>query len=64
MGLQTTNTLMTSLKVISITGQVVAEKAEVTGNSITLDVSGLPSGTYIIKVTDGNSVSNSKFIKQ
>jgi hypothetical protein len=64
MGLQTTNTLITSLKVISITGQVVAEKAEVTGNSLTLDVFGLPNGTYIIKVADGNSVSNSKFIKQ
>lgn len=52
-----------NLKVISITGQVVAEKLEVTGNSITLDVSGLQNGIYITEVLLDSKVMRTKFIK-
>ena len=53
-----------NLKIISILGQTVLEKQNVSGNNLSLDVSGLSMGTYIIQIKDGNFISTSKFIKQ
>ncbi len=53
-----------NLKIISITGQTVYEKSNLSGDNLNLNVSDLLRGVYIIQVSDGISVSNSKFIKQ
>jgi hypothetical protein len=53
-----------NLKIISILGQTVFEKQNVSGNNLSFDVSNIANGVYIIQVSDGISVSNSKFVKQ
>ena len=53
-----------NLKIISILGQIVLEKQNVSGNNLSLDVSGLSMGTYSVQVKDKNFTSTSKFIKQ
>jgi hypothetical protein len=53
-----------NLKIISITGQTVLEKQNISGNNFNFDVSSLTNGMYIVQVNDVNSVTNSKFIKQ
>lgn len=53
-----------SLKIIAITGQTVFEKSNISGNNLTLDVSILSNGIYVIQVMDANSISTSRFIKQ
>ena len=53
-----------NLKITSILGQTVLEKQNVSGTTLSLDVSGLSMGTYIIQVKDSNFISTSKFIKQ
>ncbi|WP_395046794.1 T9SS type A sorting domain-containing protein [Flavobacterium sp.] len=54
----------TSLKIISITGQTVFEKRDISESSLILDVSNLSNGTYVIQVIDNNYIRTSKFIKQ
>lgn len=53
-----------NIKIISITGQIVLEKQNISGNDFNYDVSSLSSGIYIIQLTDGNLITNSKFIKE
>jgi hypothetical protein len=53
-----------NLKIISILGQTVLEKQNISGNNFSVDVSGLTNGTYIIHVNNNNSISTSRFIKQ
>ncbi|WP_310559816.1 T9SS type A sorting domain-containing protein [Flavobacterium sp.] len=53
-----------NVKIISIAGQTVYEKSNLSGNNLTFNVSDLTKGIYIIQVSDGTSVSTSKFIKQ
>ena len=53
-----------SLKIISLLGQTVLEKQNLSGNNLSLDVQNLSNGVYVIKVTDGELIFNSKFIKQ
>ena len=53
-----------NVKIISIIGQTVYEKSNLSGYNLSLNVSNLAKGVYIIQVSDGISVSNSKFIKQ
>jgi hypothetical protein len=52
-----------SMKIISITGQVVKEHDAISGDTISLDVSDLSKGIYIIQILDNNSILTSKFIK-
>ncbi len=52
------------IKIISILGQTVLEKQNISGNNLSLDVSNLSKGIYVIEVADGNSVFNAKFIKE
>jgi Secretion system C-terminal sorting domain/Beta-propeller repeat len=58
------NLVKASLKITSILGQTVLEKQNISGNNVSLDVSGLSMGTYIIQVKNANSINTSKFIKQ
>ena len=51
-------------KIISITGQTVFEKQNLSGTEYNFDVSNLNSGMYIIQISDENKSYNSKFIKQ
>lgn len=53
-----------NVKIISITGQTVYQKSNLSGNNLSLNVSDLTKGIYILQVSDGISVSNSRFIKQ
>jgi alpha-tubulin suppressor-like RCC1 family protein len=53
-----------NLKIISILGQTVLEKQNISGNNLSLDVSGLSNGTYVVQVKDGSSIGTSKFTKQ
>jgi Secretion system C-terminal sorting domain len=53
-----------SLKIISILGQIILEKQNLSGNDFNFDVSNLSKGIYIMEVNDGVSVTNSKFIKE
>lgn len=52
-----------TLKIISITGQTVFEKQNLSGTDFNFDVSNLSQGLYIVQLTNGNEVFNSKFIK-
>lgn len=53
-----------NLKIISITGQTVLEKQNLSGTDFSFEVSTLSQGMYILQLTNGNEVYNSKFIKQ
>ncbi len=53
-----------NVKIISVLGQTVYEKSNLSGDNLSLNVSDLTKGIYIIQISDGISVSNSKFIKQ
>ncbi len=53
-----------NLKIISLLGQTVLEKQNLSGNNLILDVANLAKGMYVIEVTDGELKFNSKFIKQ
>ena len=53
-----------SLKISTITGQTVFEKSNISGNSLSFDVSVLSNGIYVLQVIDANSISTSKFIKE
>lgn len=53
-----------SLKIISITGQKVFERNNISGNNLNIDISMITSGIYIIQLIDNNSISSSKFIKK
>jgi hypothetical protein len=52
------------LKIISILGQTVLEKQNISGNKFSADVSNLSSGTYIVQLQEGSFITTSKFIKQ
>jgi ELWxxDGT repeat protein len=53
-----------SIKIISLLGQTVIEKQNLSGNNLNVEVSNLTAGMYVIEVNDGISKFNSKFIKQ
>lgn len=53
-----------SIKIVSIVGQTVLEKKNISGSHFSIDVSSLSSGIYIVEVADGNFVQRSKFIKK
>lgn len=53
-----------SLKIISITGQIVFDKQNLSGVDFNFDVSALNQGIYMIQLANGNQVFNSKFIKR
>ena len=52
------------LKIVSISGQTVLEKQNLSGNNLNFDVSNLTKGMYVITINDGGLVSNAKFIKE
>ena len=53
-----------SLKIISLTGQTVFKKQNLSGLDFTFEVSNLSSGLYILHISDGAKSFNSKFVKQ
>ncbi len=52
------------VKIISITGQTIIEKNNISGLEFNLDVSNLTHGMYLVQVIDGEKIMNSKFIKE
>lgn len=52
-----------AIKIISLTGQTVFEKQNLSGTDFNLDASNLSLGVYIIKITDGETTFTNKFIK-
>lgn len=53
-----------TLKIISITGQTVLEKQNMSGTDFSLDVSGFSNGVYIIQLNNDKEIITSKFIKE
>lgn len=53
-----------TIKIISTLGQTVLKKQNLSGNNFNFDVSSLANGIYIIQISDRNTITNSKFIKQ
>lgn len=52
-----------SVKIINISGQVVFEKKEITGNAFVFDVSEQTSGIYFIEIKTPGSISRTRFVK-
>ncbi len=64
LNLKTSNSLENAnLKIVSILGQTVLEKQNLSGNNWNIDVSNLAKGVYVIQVSDGVFMTNTKFIK-
>ena len=53
-----------TIKIISLLGQTLLEKQNLSGTDFNFDVSNFTRGIYIVQLTKGNEVYNSKFIKQ
>lgn len=53
-----------NLKIISITGQTVLEKQNMSGTDFSVDVSGLSNELYIIQLNNEKEMRTSKFIKE
>ena len=53
-----------TLKIISLKGQTVFEKQNISGKDFNFDVSNLNAGMYIVQITDSDRTFNAKFIKQ
>lgn len=53
-----------TLKIISILGQTVLEKQNLSGTEMSFDVDCLVKGVYIVQVSDGAAVINAKFVKE
>lgn len=54
----------TSLKLIDVTGQVVLQNENITGNKFAIDVSALVPGIYFLELTNGEQRLCKKLIKQ
>ena len=53
-----------NLKIVSLLGQTVLEKQNLSGNNLNFDVSNLAKGMYVITINDGVLVTNTKFVKE
>jgi uncharacterized repeat protein (TIGR03803 family) len=53
-----------TLKLITLTGQTVIEKTQLSGDRFSLNVSNVASGAYFIEVIENNNVSRVKFIRE
>ena len=53
-----------NIKIISLTGQTVFEKNNLSGTDFNFDVSNLSQGIYVLQTSDENTSNKSKFIKQ
>ncbi len=56
--------LVGSIQVISVEGRLLLQQNEQPSSSKTIDVSALPQGLYLCKVTSGNLTQTIKFLKQ
>ncbi len=52
-----------NVKIVSILGQTVFEKQNLSGNDFSFDVSNLSNGMYLIELQNGSEVHKTKFIK-
>lgn len=52
-----------TLKVYTVTGQLVIEKTKLTGNKFQLNIENLASGTYFVELTENGNSSRNKLIK-
>lgn len=53
-----------TLKLITLTGQTVFEKAQISGDQFSLNVSTISSGAYFIEIIEKDRVSRLKFIRE
>ena len=53
-----------TLKIISLTGQTVLEKQNLSGTDFNFELTSLNAGLYLIQVSDSQNNYSSKFIKQ
>ena len=52
------------IKLTNITGQVIFEKQNQTGNQFSFDISNQPQGIYFIQIQQQNRTWHNKIIKQ
>jgi hypothetical protein len=55
---------ITELKVIDLTGRTIMVQSPANRNSMTLDVSALPQGVYVVEVKGANSTTYKKMVKE
>jgi uncharacterized repeat protein (TIGR03803 family) len=53
-----------TIKFITLTGQTVMQKAKLTGDKFTLNISELATGAYFVELTEKGNVSRIKLIKE
>lgn len=53
-----------SIKIISVSGQLIKEEKNISGNNVNVSVSDMPAGLYFIETNNQGSVSHSRFIKK
>ncbi len=54
----------TNIELYDLTGRLVMQNMNVTGKHFSMDLSGIHSGTYILKATNNNSASTIKVVKE
>jgi hypothetical protein len=52
-----------SFRLVNISGVVVLEKSGLTGNAFVMDISGLPSGVYLLEMNDKGALSRINVLK-
>jgi hypothetical protein len=53
-----------TIRMISITGQLVIDMTNVAGSQFNFDIAKLPQGIYIVEITENGATSRNKFVKQ
>jgi uncharacterized repeat protein (TIGR03803 family) len=53
-----------TLKLVTLTGQLMMERTKLSGDKFTLNISDLASGAYFVELTDKGTVSRTKLIKE
>ena len=51
-----------SLQLVDVNGQVAYERKAVTGNKLSIDISGYRSGVYVLVLRSGNKVAQRKVV--
>jgi len=51
------------LKVIDLTGKIISQSKGISGNTVTLNISGQPKGIYFIEIISEGAISRKRFVK-
>jgi len=59
-----TTLISATIKVFNVSGEIVKEERNLSGNDVSLDISGISKGVYFVEIANGNNITHTKFIKQ